>query len=261
MRPLKLIAYKTRPTLGLQVTLGRLSSINHKWLTALPTEHRPANFESFEEKPISIIESVIYINIYIYIYICVCVCGKFLAPHFNDLSRCRPISKFTDRAIIGELSMRRRLCTFLIRWRQKMRIKYYYADLSSWYEFWLEIICFDMNVILDLFTTFQQFQRRFRLPVNGSTRRIFFYWNTTTANNSITDVSLLRKNVKIKCKEYFSYPTLACRSEIKQSGTSRSFGSFTYHISQLTAGSWSGIISSTERILDNNARSLYRRIF
>ena len=37
-----------------------------------------------------------------------------------------------------------------------------------------------------------------------------FYWNTTTGNNSSTDVSLL--NVKIKCKEYFSYPMLACRS-------------------------------------------------
>ena len=45
-----------------------------------------------------------------------------------------------------------------------------------------------------------------------STRTIFFYWNTTTGNNSSTDVSLLRWNVKIKCKEYFSYPMLACRS-------------------------------------------------
>ena len=38
------------------------------------------------------------------------------------------------------------------------------------------------------------------------------YWNTTTGNNSSTDVSLLRLNVKIKCIEYFSYPMLACRS-------------------------------------------------
>ena len=39
-----------------------------------------------------------------------------------------------------------------------------------------------------------------------------FYWNTTTGNNSSTDVCLLRQNVKIKCKEYFSYPMLARRS-------------------------------------------------
>ena len=44
------------------------------------------------------------------------------------------------------------------------------------------------------------------LPANGSTRENFcFYWNTMTGNNSITDVSLLRRNVKIKRKEYFSY--------------------------------------------------------
>ena len=39
-----------------------------------------------------------------------------------------------------------------------------------------------------------------------------FYWNTRTENNSSTDVSLLRQNVKIICKEYFSYRMLACRS-------------------------------------------------
>ena len=38
-----------------------------------------------------------------------------------------------------------------------------------------------------------------------------FYWNTTTGNNSSTDVSLWRLNVKIKCKEYLLYPMLACR--------------------------------------------------
>ena len=39
-----------------------------------------------------------------------------------------------------------------------------------------------------------------------------FYWNTRTGNNPSTDLSLLRQNVKIKCKEYFSYPMLAYRS-------------------------------------------------
>ena len=39
-----------------------------------------------------------------------------------------------------------------------------------------------------------------------------FYWNTTTGNNSSNEVFLLRWNVKTKCKEYFSYPMLECRS-------------------------------------------------
>ena len=39
-----------------------------------------------------------------------------------------------------------------------------------------------------------------------------FYWNTRTGNDSSTDVSLLRQNVKIKYHEYFSYLVLACRS-------------------------------------------------
>ena len=44
------------------------------------------------------------------------------------------------------------------------------------------------------------------LAANGSTRDNFcFYWNTTTGNNPITDISLLRQNVKIKRKAYFSY--------------------------------------------------------
>ena len=46
---------------------------------------------------------------------------------------------------------------FLISWWQKMRDKYCYVHLSSWYEIWFAIICIDMNVILDLSTTIQQF--------------------------------------------------------------------------------------------------------
>ena len=48
---------------------------------------------------------------------------------------------------------------FLMSWRQKTRDIYFYVDLSSWYEIWFAIICIDMNVILDLPTTIQQFYR------------------------------------------------------------------------------------------------------
>ena len=134
----------------------------------------------------------------IYIYI------EFLASHFNDLSCC--ISKFTGWVIIEELSIHRWLCTFLVSRGQKICVKHCYADLSSWYEFWFAITCIDMIVILDLSTTIQQFHRLFRFP-NGPDKwantENHFYWNTMTGNNSSTDGSLLRKNVKIKCKEYF----------------------------------------------------------
>ena len=58
------------------------------------------------------------------------------------------------------------------------------------------------------------FRDGFDWLVNGSIGRISFYWNTPTGNNSSPDVSHLRWNAKIKCKEYYfiSFPTLACRS-------------------------------------------------
>ena len=86
---------------------------------------------------------------YIYIYMCV----EFLASHFNDLFCC--ISKFTRWTIIQELSIRRRLRTFLISWGQKTRVKHCYVDLSSWHELWFAILCVVMNVILDLSTAIQ----------------------------------------------------------------------------------------------------------
>ena len=60
--------------------------------------------------------------------------------------------------------------------------------------------------------------------------------------NSSTDVSLLRWNVKIKCKEYFSYPMLACRSVNRPKHVVRWFPdcAITYHTCQHTAGSRSG---------------------
>ena len=47
--------------------------------------------------------------------------------------------------------------TFLISWRQKTRDKYCYVHLSSWYDIWFEMLCIDMNFILDLSTAIQQF--------------------------------------------------------------------------------------------------------
>ena len=63
---------------------------------------------------------------------------------FSDLSR--GISKFTGWPII-ELSIRRRVRTFVISWGQTTRVKHCCVNLSLWYEFWLAIIFIDMNVI------------------------------------------------------------------------------------------------------------------
>ena len=93
-----------------------------------------------------------------------------LSSWLNNLSQvCK--SEFTRWAIIEELSIRRRLCTFLISWGQKTHMKHCNVDLSSWYELWFAI-CINMDVILDLSTAIQQFKRRFRLLV--STWRTFF---------------------------------------------------------------------------------------
>ena len=112
--------------------------------------------------------------------------------HVLVISPAGCISKFTSWAIIEELSVRRRLRTFLINWGRKTCVKHCYVELSSWYEFWFAITCIDMNAILDLSTAIQQFYKWFRLPVNGSTEENIFYWNATTGNNSNTDVFLLR---------------------------------------------------------------------
>ena len=70
-------------------------------------------------------------------------------------------SKITGWAIIEELSICRRVHTFLISWGQKKHVTHYNVDLSSWYEFWFATICIDMNVILALPTTMQQFRDSF----------------------------------------------------------------------------------------------------
>ena len=69
-----------------------------------------------------------------YIYINV----ELLAWHFNDLSQvCE--SDFTWWAII-ELSIRRRLRTFLTSWGQITHVKHCNVDLLSWYELWFVTI-------------------------------------------------------------------------------------------------------------------------
>ena len=86
---------------------------------------------------------------------------------------------------------------------------------------------------------------RIASPVWAVNKDNLFYWNTTTGNNSSTDVSLLRLTVKIKCKANFSYPMLACRSVNRPKHVVRWYEEFpdcaiTYHTCQHTAGSRSG---------------------
>ena len=160
---------RTRPTLERRKTLGHPRSINRNMIIHFANQshiHRPANFWKLKKKILfkyfmtrncekwcnqSDIENPYWLSRASYIYIYVCVW------HFNDISQvCKP-SEFTGWAIIEELSIRRRLHTFLISWGQKTRVKHCYVDLSSWYEFWFAIICIGTDVILDLSTTIQQF--------------------------------------------------------------------------------------------------------
>ena len=148
-------------------------------------------------------------------------------------------SEFTEWAIIEELSIRRRLRTFLISWGQKTRVKHCYVDLSSWYEHWFAIICIDMDVILDLSTTLWHNTTILETVSNAwvnSKLRIFFYWNTTTWNNIITDVSLLVQNVKIKCEEYCYIPRWPAGVKSNHvSPTGFPDCAITYHVSTLPA--------------------------
>ena len=77
-----------------------------------------------------------------------------------------------------------------------------------------------------------------------------FFFNTTTGNNCY-------RRVKIKCKEYFSYhfpcwPVGVFRSNHVV---------FKFPLTMYTAGNRGDKTSETERILDSNVWSLYRRIF
>ena len=82
--------------------------------------------------------------------------------------------------IIEDLSICRRVCTFLISWGQEKRVKHCYVDLSSWYEFWFAIIL--MYRYERHFGSFYRDQTILE-TVNGSTQtslNICFYWNTKT---------------------------------------------------------------------------------
>ena len=158
----------TRPTLERRKTFRHLRSINRNMIIHFANQSQTCqllkilknNFLNISwketvksgainprlkwyRKSRSIIKSVIYIYIYIYI------------KRFNDLSQvCK--SELTGWGIIEEWSIRQRLRTFLISWGQKTHVKHCYVDLSSWYELWFAI-CIDMDFILDLSTTIQQF--------------------------------------------------------------------------------------------------------
>ena len=89
------------------------------------------------------------INIYISIYICI---YSYISSFWHHIFAIPPaensgISKSTGWAIIEELSIRRRVRTYLVSWGQTTRVKNCYVDLSSSYEFWFPIIFIDMNVI------------------------------------------------------------------------------------------------------------------
>ena len=162
---------KTRPTLERRKTLGHLRSINRNMVIHFANQSQTCQllkilknlfFQTFHEKKLwKMVQSIpcwtdtenpyrLSRASYIYnIYV------EFLAWHFNDLSQvCK--SEFNGWAIIEELSIRRRLRTFLISWGQKTHVKHCNVDLSSWYELWFAI-CMDMDVIFDLSTVIQQF--------------------------------------------------------------------------------------------------------
>ena len=72
--------------------------------------------------------SIIECDMYIYIYMSRETYVEFLASHFSDISRC--LSKFTGWAMIEELSIRRRLRTFVISLGHKTRAKHFHINLS-----------------------------------------------------------------------------------------------------------------------------------
>ena len=92
-----------------------------------------------------------------------CVCINPYREGYTNLYRVIGIMLLAISHCIYRVGDNRRLVNtstvriFLISWRQKTRDIYCYVDLSSWDEIWFAIICIDMNIILDLPTTIQQF--------------------------------------------------------------------------------------------------------
>ena len=163
---------RTRPKLERRKTLGHLRSINRNMVIHFANQSQTCQlltffFKHFMKKTVkwcnqSKVELMQKIHIdyqghHIYIY--------------NMSSSCYNIStispsvlvwlEFTGWAIIEELSIRRRLCTFLISC-VKTSVRHCYVVLSSRYE-----------LFLSQSNNFRNgFAGRFQLP--GSTRRIFF---------------------------------------------------------------------------------------
>ena len=123
------------------------------------------------------------------IYICI---YRYILSFWHHIFAIPPaenggISKSTGWAIIEELSIRRRVHTFLVSWGQTTRVKHCYVDLSSSYEFWFPIIFIDMNIIHQIVETVSiaSMQSRYvsRWMSTRTSLRIFLffiYWNTTT---------------------------------------------------------------------------------
>ena len=114
------------------------------------------------------------INIYICIY-------SYISSFWHHIFVIPPtensgISKSTGWAIIEELSIRRRVRTFLVSWGQTTRVKNCYVDSSSSYEFWFPIIFIDMNVI-------HGFDCQYVVSTRTSLR-IFFFFFLFKYNNS-----------------------------------------------------------------------------
>ena len=134
---------------------------------------------------------------------------EFLASHFSDISRClskwfikiyrvgdnkRTVSTSKTAHICDQFgtenACKTLLCPFIVM--------IWVLVSNNMYRYQHHFGLFYRNpTILETVSM---------LPANGSTWENFLlYWNTTAGNNSITDMSLLRQNVKIKCKEYFLY--------------------------------------------------------
>ena len=127
--------------------------------------------------------------------------------------------------------------------------------LLCWFIVMIRIlVCNNMYQYQHRFWSFYHNLRRFRFIVgkwvNTGYFFFFFFFNTTTGNNCY-------RRVKIKCKEYFSYhfpcwPVGVFRSNHVV---------FKFPLTMYTAGNRGDKTSETERILDSNVWSLYRRIF
>ena len=155
----------TRPTLERRRTLGHLRSINCNMIIHFANQSQSCQllrilkkhffFKHFMERNCEVVQSIPgWTDIENPSRLSRASCMSSSWYNILTISPSVPVgSEFTGWAIIEELSIRRRLHTFLISCGQKMRVKHCYVDLSTWYELWLAIICIDIDVIFDLSTT------------------------------------------------------------------------------------------------------------